>query len=437
MRIAIFGLGYVGAVSAGCLAELGHTVVGVDPNAVKVDLINAGRAPVIEKGLDEFIARAVGAGRLRATTVQREAVEVSEVSLVCVGTPSQPNGNLELKYVRAVCREIGEALRETTDFHVVVMRSTMLPGSMRSVVIPELEQASGKRIGEGIGVCINPEFLREATAVDDFFHPPKTVIGETESAGGDLVERIYQGIEAPMIRTRIESAEMVKYTDNVWHALKVGFANEIGNICKAVGIDGREVMEIFCQDRKLNLSGNYLKPGYAFGGSCLPKDVRALTYRAKSLDVAVPILGAILPSNDGQVTRAFRMIADRPGRKVGMLGLSFKAGTDDLRESPLVELVERLIGKGYDVTIYDRNVRLGGLVGANRDYILNRIPHIAGLLQDDIGPVLERSDIVVVGNNAPEFLEVYGRLRADQTLIDLVSIGDPAPGADRYEGICW
>ncbi len=438
MKIAIFGLGYVGAVSAGCLAKLGHTVIGVDQNKTKVDLINAGQTPVIEKDLDTLISQAVQAGKLRATTVPGEALESSDLSLVCVGTPSQPNGNLDLKYVRAVCREIGNALPRSADRHVVVMRSTMLPGSMRSVVIPELEQASGRRAGEDFEVCINPEFLREATAIYDFFHPPKTVIGELGPRGGDVVQALYDGIDAPLIRTGIETAEMVKYTDNVWHALKVGFANEIGTICKAVGIDGREVMEIFCRDQKLNISATYLKPGYAFGGSCLPKDVRALTYRAKSLDLTVPILNAILPSNEQQIARAFRMSADRPTRKIGLLGLSFKAGTDDLRESPLVELAERLIGKGCEVLVYDRNVQLASLVGANRDYILNHIPHIARLLQERIEQVLDSSDTIVIGNDAAEFRDVPTRLRPGQALIDLVRL-DPGSttAGSNYEGICW
>ncbi len=438
MKIAIFGLGYVGAVSAGCLAKLGHTIIGVDQNKVKVDLINAGHTPVIEMDLDKLIAEGVRSGLLRATTVAEEALASSDISLVCVGTPSQPNGNLDLKYVRAVCREIGASMPRSSKHHVVVMRSTMLPGSMNSVVIPELERASGRRAGEDFEVCINPEFLREATAIYDFFHPPKTVIGEMGARGGDVVAALYEGIDAPLIRTGIETAEMVKYTDNVWHALKVGFANEIGTICKAVGIDGREVMNVFCQDLKLNISPTYLKPGYAFGGSCLPKDVRALTYRARSLDLNVPILDAILPSNEQQVARAFRMIMDRPGRKVGLLGLSFKAGTDDLRESPLVELAERLIGKGREVLIYDHNVQMASLVGANRDYILNHIPHIARLLQNEIGHVLDSSDTIIIGNGAPEFRDVPGRLRPGQTMIDLVHL-DPSSitTGSNYEGICW
>ncbi len=290
------------------------------------------------------------------------------------------NGGLDLKYVRNVCEEIGAALRDKSGFHVVVARSTMLPGSMRNIVIPALEEASGKKAGTDFGVCNNPEFLREGTAVYDFYNPPKTVIGETDTRSGDMLAAIYEKMDAPLLRTDVETAEMVKYTDNVWHALKVGFSNEIGNICKAVGIDSHKVMEIFCKDTKLNLSPYYMKPGFAFGGSCLPKDVRALAYKARSLDLEVPIINAIMPSNERQIEKGLKMIMDAGSKKVGILGFSFKAGTDDLRESPLVEVIERLLGKGYDVKLYDRNVNVASLVGANRDYILNHIPHISRLM---------------------------------------------------------
>jgi len=304
MRISIFGLGYVGAVSAGCLAKDGHTVIGVDPYQPKVDLINAGKTPVIEKDIGEIMQKAVADGLLIATQDVSRAVFDTDISLICVGTPSQTNGSLDLKYVRKVCEEIGAALKEKKDFHVVVARSTMLPGSMRSIVIPVLEASSGKQAGVDFGVCNNPEFLRESTAVFDYYNPPKTVIGETDTRAGDLLASVYANLDAPLVRTSVETAEMVKYTDNVWHALKVGFANEIGNICKAVGIDGHEVMDIFCKDTKLNLSPYDMKPGYAFGGSCLPKDVRALTYKARVSDIDVPILNAIIPSNQRQIERS-------------------------------------------------------------------------------------------------------------------------------------
>ena len=437
MKISIFGLGYVGSVSAGCLANDGHDVIGVDPNPTKVDLINQGHTPVIEKDIGELIAAAVKAGRLMATTEVSVAVNRSQISLICVGTPSQLNGSLDLKYVRNVCEQIGSALRTKPEYHVVVVRSTMLPGSMIRVVIPTLEEASGKKAGRDFGVCNNPEFLREGTAVHDFYHPPKTVIGEHESRSGDLLADLYRGISAPIIRTSVETAEMVKYTDNVWHALKVSFANEIGNVCKAVGVDGHRVMDIFCKDTKLNLSPYYLKPGFAFGGSCLPKDVRAFTYQARALDLDLPILNAIIPSNKVQIEKGLNMIMGKGNKKVGILGFSFKAGTDDLRESPLVEVVERLIGKGYEVRLYDNNVKIASLVGANRDYILNHIPHISRLMTDSIEDVLAHADTVVIGNGSDEFRDIPAQLRPNQIVIDLVRIIDTPRQDSQYEGICW
>ena len=437
MKISIFGLGYVGAVSAGCLAKEGHTVVGVDPNQTKVDLINAGKTPIIEKDIGEIIATAVDQGTLRATTDVAEAIRATELSLICVGTPSQLNGSLDLKYVRKVCEEIGAVLKDTDHYHVVVARSTMLPGTMHGIVIPTLEEYSGKRAGEDFGVCNNPEFLREGTAVYDFYHPPKTVVGATDDRSAELLLSIYEKLPGPMIRTEVETAEMVKYTDNVWHALKVSFANEIGNICKAVGIDSHRVMEIFCQDTKLNLSPYYMKPGFAFGGSCLPKDVRALTYKARTMDVDVPVLNSIMASNQRQIQKGFSMIAEKGKKKVGILGFSFKAGTDDLRESPMVELIERLIGKGYDVRLYDRNVNIASLVGANRDYILNHIPHIARLMEDDMASVLDHAEVVVIGNGSEEFHDVPDNLREGQVLVDLVRIRDQKSVPGSYDGICW
>jgi GDP-mannose 6-dehydrogenase len=437
MKISVFGLGYVGTVSAGCLAKDGHSVIGVDPYQPKVDLINQGKTPVIEKDIGEIIAEMVSNGLLRATQDIDEAVSNSEMSLICVGTPSLINGSLDLKYVRNVCEDIGAALRNKNDFHVVVARSTMLPGSMQAVVIPTLEEYSGKKAGLDFGVCNNPEFLREGTAVYDYYNPPKTVIGETDSNAGDLLAGIYAHLDASLVRTSIETAEMVKYTDNVWHALKVGFANEVGNICKSIGIDGHEVMDIFCKDTKLNLSPYYMKPGFAFGGSCLPKDVRALTYKAKTLDLDTPILSAIMPSNMRQIEKGLSMIMEKKGKKVGILGFSFKAGTDDLRESPLVEVIERLIGKGYDVRLYDRNLKVASLVGANKDYILNHIPHISGLMVDSIDTVLQHADIIVIGNSSEEFREVPDRTSNKQVVVDLVRIVDSRSVDGKYDGICW
>lgn len=437
MKISIFGLGYVGAVSAGCLAKEGHEVVGVDPYQPKVDLINSGQTPVIEQDIGEIISSTVESGKLRATTDIDEAVESTDMSFICVGTPSLLNGGLDLKYVRKVCEEIGAVLKSKDSFHVVVARSTMLPGSMMDVVIPTLEEASGKKAGVGFGVCNNPEFLREGTAVYDFYNPPKTVIGETDSKGGDLLAEIYKDMDAPLIKTDVQTAEMVKYSDNVWHALKVGFANEIGNIAKAVGIDGHKAMNIFCQDLKLNLSPYYMKPGFAFGGSCLPKDVRALTYKANSLDLKVPILDAIMPSNRYQIKKGLDMVTAKPGKKVGVLGFSFKAGTDDLRESPLVEVIERLLGKGYDLKLYDKNVNLASLVGANRDYILNQIPHISKLMVDSVDEILDHAETIIIGNGDSEFASVLDRSKDTQQIVDFVRIVENTSQEDRYDGICW
>jgi GDP-mannose 6-dehydrogenase len=431
------GLGYVGAVSAGCLAQEGHEVIGVDPESRKVDLINAGKSPIIEKDIGPIIERQVAAGRLKATTDVAVAVGQTDLSLVCVGTPSRANGDIELKFVRRVCEQIGTALRHHHGAPAVVIRSTMLPGTMREVVIPALEASSGRRAGVEFGVCINPEFLREGTAVHDYFNPPKTVIGELNRASGDLLASLYAGIVAPLIRTDIETAEMVKYADNAWHALKVGFANEIGNICKGLEVDSHRVMDIFCQDTKLNLSPYYLKPGFAFGGSCLPKDLRALLYKAKTLDVSLPILAAILPSNEQQLERGMRAVIEKGSKKVGILGFSFKAGTDDLRESPVVELTERLIGKGYDLRIYDRNVSLARIHGANRDYILNHIPHISRLMVSSVDEVLDHASTIVIGNAAAEFRDVPRRLGDGQTIIDFVRVTDSRSVTGVYEGICW
>jgi len=437
MKLSVMGLGYVGAVSAGCLAHQGHEVIGVDPDTRKVDLINAGKTPIIEKEIGEIIERQVAAGRLSATTDVAVAVQQTDLSLICVGTPSSRNGDIDLSYVRRVCQQIGMAMRDHHGALVVAIRSTLLPGTMREVVIPTLEASSGRRAGIEFGVCINPEFLREGTAVHDYFNPPKTIIGELNRASGDLLASLYAGFQAPCIRTDIATAEMVKYADNAWHALKVGFANEIGNICKGLGVDSHHVMDIFCRDSKLNLSPYYLRPGFAFGGSCLPKDLRALLYRAKSLDLNLPILSAILPSNELQIERAVQTVIESGSKKVGMLGLSFKAGTDDLRESPVVELAERLLGKGYDLRIYDSNVRLASIHGANRDYILNRIPHVSRLLVSSIEEVLDHAATIVIGNPAPEFRDVSRRMSDGQTIIDLVRITDSPSVSGVYEGICW
>ena len=437
MKIAIFGLGYVGAVSAACLSKEGHTVIGVDANADKVELINKGKSPVVEKDVEEMIAAGLETGTLRATTDSAAAVLESDLSIVCVGTPSSANGNLELGYVKRVCEEIGEALREKDGFSAVVIRSTVLPGTLRSLVIPTLEAASGKTVGKEIGAGFFPEFLRESTAVWDFYNPPKVVFAASDHQTQDMLESINADFDAPKFCTNYETAEMVKYADNTWHAVKVAFANEIGSISKAANIDGGAVMDIFCNDTKLNISSKYLRPGFAFGGSCLPKDVRALTYKARSLDLDVPLINSVMPSNERHIERALRMVLDLNERRVGVLGLSFKAGTDDLRESPVVELVERLLGKGHEIRIFDHNVNLSRLVGANRAYIFEHLPHIAKLLADDVDEVVNHGGTIVVGNSDKYFSDVVGRLNMSQRVIDLVRISNGQETAGGYNGLCW
>lgn len=437
LKVSILGLGYVGTVSAGCLAKEGREVIGVDPVRTKVDLINAGKSPIIERDIEEIISEAVSSGRLRATDDTVEGIQNTELSFVCVGTPSQINGNLDLTHVRNVCEQIGQALKYKSTRHTVVIRSTILPGTMRRVVIPVLEEASGKTAGSDFGVCNNPEFLREGTAVTDFNFPAKTVIGELDKASGDTVAALYAKLDALLIRTDIETAEMVKYIDNSWHALKIGFANEIGNLCKSFSVDAHRAMEIFCQDKKLNISSAYLKPGFAFGGSCLPKDLRALAYSAKLRDLELPILNAILPSNELQVARGLHLIMEKGHKRIGILGFSFKEGTDDLRESPMIEIIERLVGKGYDVRIYDENVQLARLVGANRDFILNRIPHISRLMVPNVEAVLQHAETIVIGTKCTEFESIPQKLRTGQCMVDFVRISNYRSNDGEYSGICW
>jgi GDP-mannose 6-dehydrogenase len=438
LRISIFGLGYVGTVSCGCLANAGHEVIGVDPIRTKVQIINAGQSPVIEVHIGEIVAATVKSGRLRATDDTEQAIRNTELSFVCVGTPSQINGNLDVTYVRRVCEQIGQAIKNKPTRHTVVIRSTILPGTMHGVVIPVLEESSGKKAGRDFGVCNNPEFLREGTAVMDFNYPPKIVIGELDSASGDILASLYADLDAPLIRTDLRTSEMVKYIDNCWHALKIGFANEIGNLCKSLSIDSHKAMGIFCQDKKLNISPAYLLPGFAFGGSCLPKDIRALTYKAKQHDLQMPILSAILPSNEMQVIKGLELIMGKGHKRVGVLGFSFKAGTDDLRESPMIEVIERLIGKGYDLRIYDKNVHVASLVGANRDFILNRIPHISKLMVENMDAVFDHGETIVIGNNDPDFKTAPQRLRNGQCVVDLVRIAAERRSENgQYDGICW
>jgi GDP-mannose 6-dehydrogenase len=442
MKVAVFGLGYVGVVSAACLARDGHRVMGIDPNPVKVDFVSRGKSPIVEPGLESLIDAAVAGDRLVASADHAAAVAHSEILMVCVGTPGQPNGSLDLTYVRRIVQQIGEQLAVTTDYKAVVIRSTLLPGSMQSVVIPLLEQYSGKRAGQDFGVCINPEFLREGTAIYDYDRPPKTVIGASDERAAALVRELYAALNAPLILTDLRTAEMVKYIDNSWHALKVTFANEVGRLCKAMGVDGRQAMRLFCMDTKLNISPAYLRPGFAFGGSCLPKDVRALTYQGRLMDVETPVLSAILASNQLHVAQALSMIRATGHRRVGLLGLSFKEGTDDLRESPVVTLAEQLIGKGYELAVYDRNVKLASLMGANREYILNHIPHIGRLLLDRPEQLFATAEVIVVACADKEFGPLLETHSAGKSIVDLVGIwnqtaqGSSGP-AGSYDGIAW
>jgi GDP-mannose 6-dehydrogenase len=435
VKISVFGLGYVGIVTAACLSRDGHKVVGIDNQQVKVNLVNSGRTPIVEDYVGELIEKGVASGLLTATTNVQEAIDNSTMSLICVGTPSRKNGSLNTDAVSRVCEEIGKAIAERGGAHTVVLRSTVLPGTMRDVVIPIIREHAGHIAGLQIGN--NPEFLREATAVYDYDNPPKIVIGAETTTAAEDIATIYNNIEAPTFLTSVEVAELVKYADNAWHATKVAFGNEIGNISKAIGVDSHEVMRIFCKDEKLNISARYLTPGFAFGGSCLPKDVRALTYKGRELDLELPLLSSLMRSNEEQIDRAFDAILSYGKRRISIFGISFKAGTDDLRESPQVDLVERLLGKGMDIKIYDRFVNFARLYGANRDYILNHIPHISDILIDDFDEVLTHGDVLVLGNSAPEFDAIPSRSRLDQKIFDLVRVKEAGKAQGGYEGVNW
>ena len=438
MRVSIFGLGYVGCVTAACLARDGHEVIGVDVNPTKVASITAGKSPIIEPGLDGLLHGVTRIGQLRATVDAQRAVRDSDISLICVGTPSNANGSLNTRYIESVCQEIGLAINHKREYHTVVMRSTVLPGTVNEKVIPILEEFSGRRAGDDFGVAMNPEFLREGSAITDYYDPSFVVIGELTKRSGDAVQELYSAVDAKFIRTSIKTAEMMKYANNTFHALKISFANEIGNLCKAHGIDGRDVMDIICQDERLNISPLYLKPGYAFGGSCLPKDLRALLYRAKERDVESPLLGSIMESNQRQIERGVRMVEGTGRKSVGILGLSFKPGTDDVRESSIVPLIETLVGRGYAVTVYDETVELPKLIGANRSFIQETLPHIATLMRGSVDAVLNESEVVVVANGGSSFKDIGNKVRPGQILIDLVGL-EKVNGNLRgeYEGICW
>ena len=435
--ISIFGLGYVGAVSVACLAESGHRVIGVDVNLTKVDLINGGQSPIVEAGVAELMAAGVASGAIRATADAASAVLETDISIVSVGTPGRANGSLSVDHVRDVCEDIGAALANLDRRHIVVVRSTVLPGTTEEVVIPTLEATSGRRAGRDFDVVYHPEFLREGSSVADFHAPPVTVMAGTDDAAVQAVLAIYPPSDAPFVAVPFRVAELVKYANNAFHGLKVAFANEIGRVAKREGIDGQQVMDIVTLDRKLNISPAYLRPGFAFGGSCLPKDLRALLHLGRQLDLDLPVLEAILPSNRGQIDLAYEMIRSTGRRRVGILGMSFKPGTDDLRESPMVELIEQLSGKGFSVRVYDGNVSLASLQGANREYIERELPHVASLMAATVDEVLDAAEVVVVGHRAAEFADVLGRLRDDQVLIDLVRVAPDVPRGAAYDGISW
>jgi GDP-mannose 6-dehydrogenase len=417
LRVAVFGLGYVGSVTAAALAARGHRVIGVDIAAAKVDGVNAGRAPVVEPGLDRLLRDEVAAGRLSATNDGGAAVAESDLSLVCVGTPSRRNGSLDTEGIVRVARTIGGALARAPRHHVVAVRSTVVPGTTEELLVPELERASGLRAGVDFGVAVNPEFLREGTSLDDFNHPSRTVIGELDTRSGDVIEAIYQDAGVPAIRMRLRSAEMAKYVDNAFHAVKISFANEIGAFCAAAGVDCGEVMESFFADTKLNLSSAYLTPGFAFGGSCLPKDLRALNYEALHLDLDLPVIRNVLASNEGCISRLVDAVSATGRRRVGLLGLSFKPQTDDLRESPFVEVAERLLGKGYDIKIFDPVVLPARLVGANQRYIDAHLPHLSALLAESAEDVITHAEVCVVGAATADAVDALAA-RSDCIVLD-------------------
>jgi len=437
--ISIFGLGYVGTVTAACLAHQGNRVTGVDLNPGKVDALRSGNSPIVEPGIADLIAGCRQASTLHATTDSEKAVLETDVSFLCVGTPSLRNGKLDLGHIEPVCRGIGEALRKKDSFHLVVLRSTVLPGTADTLVVPTLEKASGKRMGKAFGVCVNPEFMREGSAMADFMEPAITVIGAADSAHSQVLRRVYASVPGRIFETSFRSAEMVKYVCNAWHAVKISFANEVGTLAKELDVDAETVIAIFAADTKLNISPSYLKPGFAFGGSCLPKDVRALNYRAKELDLDLPFLQSILPSNEQHLERAVDLVLETGKKKVAMLGLSFKAATDDLRESPQVQLVKRLLGEGRQVRIWDDNVALGRLIGSNRQYIEEVIPHIGSLLSTSLAEVLRDAEVVVIGTHGLDREELRRCLRPDHAVVDLVNLESssrPKPSGD-YQGICW
>src|SRR5438094_1870024 len=437
--ISVFGLGYVGTVTSACLAHKGNQVLGVDLSRSKVEALDAGQSPIVEPRVGDLIAECNRACRLHATSDAEAAVLQTEISFLCVGTPSLRNGKLDLGHIEPVCREIGRALQKKNSFHLVVLRSTVLPGTAETIVVPALENSSGKKMGQGFGVCVNPEFMREGTAVADFLAPSMTLIGAGDPAHSHMLRELYAWVPGRIFETSFRAAEMAKYVCNAWHAVKVAFANEVGTLAKGLGVDAEAVVDIFTADNRLNISPAYLKPGFAFGGSCLPKDVRAMNYRAKELDLNLPLFEAILPSNELHLQRAVEMVLNTGKKKIAMLGLSFKAATDDLRESPQVQLVKRLLGEGRQIQIWDDNVSLGRLIGSNRQYIEDVIPHIGSLLSSNLEQVLENAEVVIVGTRGIGRDALRASLKPQQIVIDLVNLEKSRRPDEQafYKGICW
>lgn len=437
MKISIFGLGYVGAVSCACLPELGHEVIGVDTNPLKVRMINDGQSPVVEEGINELIAAAVKAGRLRATENLEEAIMGSEVSLISVATPSKANYEPDLSAVDAVIESIGRVIANKPGAHTVVLRSTVAPGTTEDRILPLLERAAGRKVGDRLSLVFNPEFLREGSSVKDFHQPPQTVIGSVDEEGYAILEAMYQGLPGAFVRTSCKVAESVKYLCNVFHAMKIVFANEAGSVLKACGLDGREVMKIFCQDTQLNISPAYLRPGFAFGGSCLPKEVKGFLTLARDRDVAVPAVAGLLDSNEAHVKTAYRLIARDGRRRVALFGLAFKPGTDDMRDSPLVALAEQLLGKGFEMRIFDRNVKISRLLGKNKEFVEREIPHLDRLLLDSPEAVLDQAEVIVIGHADAEARAVIVARAKGKRIVDLSGYAELRDCGAEYEGICW
>jgi GDP-mannose 6-dehydrogenase len=437
-KISIFGLGYVGAVSLACLARDGHEMTGVDIDRTKLDLLRSGQAPIVETGIQELTRAVIRGGTVTVTDSVRDAILSTDLSFVCVGTPARTNGNQDLSAITRIAEQIGAVLPQKATRHVIVVRSTVRPGTVEEVVQPAIEAASGLKAGRDFSVCFQPEFLREGTSINDYDNPPLTVVGTHDDEAAEILRSVFGHLPCEFVHTSIRTAEMLKYACNAFHAVKVTFANEIGRISQVAGVDPNEVMKLLCMDRQLNISSAYLRPGFAFGGSCLPKDLKALLYLAKSKDVELPMLGNILPSNAAHIEHAIEQVLASGRRSVGMIGLSFKAGTDDLRESPLVIMAERFIGKGLQLSIYDPQVNIARLIGANRRYIEESIPHIASLMTADLAELVRNSDVLIAAMKTPDVLGVLDAYtREDQLLLDIAGLPDPRLQRAIYQGVCW